>query len=108
EMLAVAREHDLLLIEDAAQAIGADYPLDGGSAKAGTLGDAGCFSFYPSKNLGALGEAGAIITNDAELQEKVRILRDHGQVRKYHHDVIGWNCRMDGIQAAVLSVKLPY
>jgi dTDP-4-amino-4,6-dideoxygalactose transaminase len=103
-ILEFARKHNLFVIEDAAQAHGAKYK----GQTAGTLGDAGCFSFYPSKNLGALGEAGAIITNDAELQEKVRILRDHGQVRKYHHDVIGWNCRMDGIQAAVLSVKLPY
>src|ERR1700719_443812 len=103
-ILEFARKHKLFVIEDAAQAHGAKYK----GRTAGTLGDAGCFSFYPSKNLGALGEAGAVITNDAELQEKLRILRDHGQVRKYHHEVIGWNCRMDGIQAAVLSVKLPY
>ncbi len=103
-ILEFARKHNLFVIEDAAQAHGAKYK----GRTAGTLGDAGCFSFYPSKNLGALGEAGAIITNDAELQEKLRILRDHGQVHKYRHDVIGWNCRMDGIQAAVLSVKLPY
>ena len=103
-ILEFARKHNLFVIEDAAQAHGAKYK----GRTAGTLGDAGCFSFYPSKNLGALGEAGAIITNDAELQEKLRVLRDHGQVRKYRHDVIGWNCRMDGIQAAVLSVKLPY
>ncbi len=103
-ILEFGRKHNLFVIEDAAQAHGAKYK----GRTAGTIGDAGCFSFYPSKNLGALGEAGAIITNDAELQEKLRILRDHGQVRKYHHDVIGWNCRMDGIQAAVLSVKLPY
>ena len=103
-ILEFARKHNLFVIEDAAQAHGAKYK----GRTAGTIGDAGCFSFYPSKNLGALGEAGAIITNDAELQEKLRILRDHGQVRKYHHEVIGWNCRMDGIQAAVLSVKLPY
>ena len=103
-ILEFGRKHNLFVIEDAAQAHGAKYK----GRTAGTISDAGCFSFYPSKNLGALGEAGAIITNDAELQEKVRILRDHGQVRKYHHDVIGWNCRMDGIQAAVLSVKLPY
>ena len=103
-ILEFARKHKLFVIEDAAQAHGAKYK----GRTAGTIGDAGCFSFYPSKNLGALGEAGAIITNDAELQEKLRILRDHGQVRKYHHEVIGWNCRMDGIQAAVLSVKLPY
>jgi dTDP-4-amino-4,6-dideoxygalactose transaminase len=103
-ILLFAREHDLVVVEDAAQAHGAKYK----GRTAGTLGNAGCFSFYPSKNLGAFGEAGAIVTNDAELQEKLRILRDHGQVRKYRHDLIGWNCRMDGIQAAVLSVKLRY
>jgi dTDP-4-amino-4,6-dideoxygalactose transaminase len=70
------------------------------------MGDTGCFSFYPGKNLGAFGEAGAVITNDPEMAEKMRVLRDHGQVRKYRHNMIGWNCRMDGIQAAVLSVKL--
>jgi dTDP-4-amino-4,6-dideoxygalactose transaminase len=103
-ILEFARSHDLFVIEDAAQAHGAKY----NGRTAGALGHAGCFSFYPSKNLGALGEAGAIITNDAKLQEKLRMLRDHGQVRKYYHDMIGWNCRMDGIQAAVLSVKLRY
>jgi dTDP-4-amino-4,6-dideoxygalactose transaminase len=101
-ILEFARKNNLLVIEDAAQAHGAKYK----GRTAGTLGDAGCFSFYPSKNLGALGEAGAIVTDNAELQEKLRILRDHGQVRKYCHDLIGWNCRMDGIQAAVLRVKL--
>jgi dTDP-4-amino-4,6-dideoxygalactose transaminase len=99
-----ARKHDLFVIEDAAQAHGAEYK----GQKVGALGDAGCFSFYPGKNLGAFGEAGAVVTNNVELQEKIRILRDHGQVRKYRHTMIGWNCRMDGIQAAVLSVKLQY
>ena len=101
-ILAFARKHGLFVIEDAAQAHGADYK----GKRVGTLGDAGCFSFYPGKNLGAFGEAGAVITNDSELAEKIRVLRDHGQVRKYRHNMIGWNCRMDGIQAAVLSVKL--
>ncbi len=101
-ILNIARQHNLFVIEDAAQAHGAEYK----GHKAGTIGIAGCFSFYPGKNLGAFGEAGAVVTNDSELQEKIRILRDHGQVRKYHHTMIGWNCRMDGIQAAVLSVKL--
>jgi dTDP-4-amino-4,6-dideoxygalactose transaminase len=101
-ILEFARKHGLLVIEDAAQAHGAEYK----GRRAGTLGDAGCFSFYPGKNLGALGEAGAVITNDSKLQEKIRILRDHGQVRKYRHTMIGWNCRMDGIQGALLSVKL--
>jgi dTDP-4-amino-4,6-dideoxygalactose transaminase len=101
-ILEFARAHDLFVIEDAAQAHGAEYK----GRKAGTMGDAGCFSFYPAKNLGAFGEAGAVVTNDAELREKIKSLRDHGQVRKYYHTLMGWNCRMDGIQAAVLSVKL--
>jgi dTDP-4-amino-4,6-dideoxygalactose transaminase len=101
-ILAFAREHGLVVIEDAAQAHGAKYK----GRTAGTMGDAGCFSFYPGKNLGAFGEAGAVITNNAELCGKIRTLRDHGQIRKYHHSMIGWNCRMDGIQAAILRVKL--
>ena len=101
-IMKIARAHKLFVVEDAAQAHGAEYK----GRKAGTIGDAGCFSFYPGKNLGAFGEAGAVITNDSDLQEKIRILRDHGQVRKYYHTMIGWNCRMDGIQGAVLSVKL--
>jgi dTDP-4-amino-4,6-dideoxygalactose transaminase len=101
-ILAVARKHGLIVIEDAAQAHGAKYK----GRTAGTMGDAGCFSFYPGKNLGAFGEAGAVVTNDTALRDRIRTLRDHGQVRKYHHSVIGWNCRMDGIQAAVLRVKL--
>jgi dTDP-4-amino-4,6-dideoxygalactose transaminase len=103
-ILEFARKHDLFVIEDAAQAHGAEYK----GRKAGTLGHAGCFSFYPGKNLGAFGEAGAVVTGNFQLQEKIRILRDHGQVRKYRHTMIGWNCRMDGIQAAVLSVKLQH
>ena len=101
-ILEFARAYGLFVIEDAAQAHGAEYK----GRKAGTLGDAGCFSFYPGKNLGALGEAGAVVTNNAELRKKIQILRDHGQARKYYHTLVGWNCRMDGIQAAVLSIKL--
>lgn len=101
-ILEFARKHSLFVIEDAAQAHGAEYK----GKPAGTMGDAGCFSFYPGKNLGAFGEAGAVVTNDSDMAEKIRVLRDHGQVRKYRHNMIGWNCRMDGIQAAVLSVKL--
>ena len=101
-ILEFAHAHGLFVIEDAAQAHGAEYK----GRKAGTLGDAGCFSFYPGKNLGAFGEAGAVVTNDADLREKIHVLRDHGQARKYYHTVAGWNCRMDGIQAAVLSIKL--
>ena len=101
-ILEIARRRGLFVIEDACQAHGAEYK----GKKAGSIGDAGCFSFYPGKNLGAFGEAGAVTTNDSALDEKIRILRDHGQVRKYHHTMVGWNCRMDGIQAAVLRVKL--
>ncbi len=98
----VAREFGVTVIEDACQAHGAEYK----GRRVGTLGDAGCFSFYPGKNLGAFGEAGAVVTNSFELQEKIRILRDHGQIRKYHHTLVGWNCRMDGIQGAILRIKL--
>lgn len=101
-ILACARKHGLFVVEDAAQAHGASYRGN----RAGSLGQAGCFSFYPGKNLGAFGEAGAVTTNDAKLASQIRMLRDHGQSRKYHHSVIGWNCRMDGIQAAVLQLKL--
>ena len=101
-ILSFGRKHGLFVIEDAAQAHGAEYK----GRKAGSLGDAGCFSFYPGKNLGAFGEAGAVVTNDDKLQEKIRILRDHGQVRKYYHSMVGWNGRMDAIQAAILRIKL--
>jgi dTDP-4-amino-4,6-dideoxygalactose transaminase len=101
-ILEFARASGLFVIEDACQAHGAEYQ----GRKVGTLGDAACFSFYPGKNLGAFGEAGAVVTHNADLQEKIRILRDHGQVRKYCHTMIGWNCRMDGIQGAVLRIKL--
>lgn len=101
-ILEVALKQDLFVVEDACQAHGAEYK----GRKAGTLGDAACFSFYPAKNLGAFGEAGAVVTRNTVLQEKIRILRDHGQVRKYYHAMVGWNCRMDGIQAAILRIKL--
>src|SRR5213595_1497082 len=101
-ILQFARAHGLFVIEDAAQAHGAEYK----GRKAGTMGDAGCFSFYPGKNLGAFGEAGAVVTNDPELRKQIQMLRDHGQSQKYYHALMGWNCRMDGIQAAVLSIKL--
>ena len=101
-ILKFARQHGLFVIEDAAQAHGAEYK----GQKAGSMGEIGCFSFYPGKNLGALGEAGAVVTNDTELRDKIRSLRDHGQVRKYQHTMIGWNCRMDAIQGACLTLKL--
>jgi dTDP-4-amino-4,6-dideoxygalactose transaminase len=101
-IMEIARKHKLSVIEDACQAHGAEYK----GRKAGTIGHAGAFSMYPGKNLGALGEAGAITTNDAGLAEKMKTLRDHGQHKKYYHSMIGWNCRMDGIQGAALSIKL--
>jgi dTDP-4-amino-4,6-dideoxygalactose transaminase len=101
-ILEFGREHGLYVIEDACQAHGATYK----GKRVGTFGDTACFSFYPGKNLGAFGEAGAIVTVSSELNEKIRVLRDHGQVRKYFHSTVGWNCRMDGIQAAVLRIKL--
>jgi dTDP-4-amino-4,6-dideoxygalactose transaminase len=101
-ILDFARAHGLFVIEDAAQAHGATYK----GRKAGTTGDAGCFSFYPGKNLGAFGEGGAVVTNDPELRKQIQMLRDHGQSQKYYHTLMGWNCRMDGIQGAVLSIKL--
>jgi len=103
-ILRIAAAHGLRVIEDACQAHGAEYH----GRPVGSLGDAGCFSFYPGKNLGAYGEAGAVITNNQPLAEKIRILRDHGQPRKYFHTVVGWNGRMDGIQGAVLAAKLPH
>ena len=107
-ILAAADALDVPVIEDACQAHGAEYHLpDGHWAKAGTMGRAGCFSFYPSKNLGALGEAGAVVTDDAELAEQVRLLREHGQTGRYVHvSADGVNARMDAIQAAVLEIKL--
>lgn len=103
-ILAVARAHKLAVIEDAAQAQGAEYK----GKRAGSIGDAGCFSFYPGKNLGAYGEAGAVATGNPEVDKKIRCLRDHGQYKKYHHNMIGWNARMDGFQGAVLDVKLKH
>jgi len=103
-ILEIAKKHGLKVVEDAAQAQGAKYK----GKRAGSFGDVGCFSFYPGKNLGAYGEAGAIVTDDAGIAEKVKILRDHGQPQKYYHNYIGWNSRMDGIQGAVLDVKLNY
>jgi dTDP-4-amino-4,6-dideoxygalactose transaminase len=103
-IMAAAKKHGLFVIEDACQAHGAEYK----GRIAGTIGDAGCFSFYPGKNLGAYGEGGAVATNNDSAAETMRIFRDHGQPRKYYHDLIGWNARMDGIQGAVLSVKLRY
>ena len=103
-IMELARKHGLFVIEDACQAHGSKYK----ERLAGSIGDAGCFSFYPGKNLGAYGEAGAVVTNKLELVEKINSIKDHGQSRKYYHNMIGWNARMDGIQGAVLSIKLKY
>ncbi|MCE5212906.1 MAG: DegT/DnrJ/EryC1/StrS family aminotransferase [Deltaproteobacteria bacterium] len=103
-IMAIARKHGLYVIEDACQAHGSEYK----GKKAGTIGATGCFSFYPGKNLGAYGEGGAIVTNDDALAENMKIFRDHGQAQKYYHGIIGWNARLDGIQGAVLNVKLKY
>ena len=108
EMLAVAREHNLLLIEDAAQAIGAEYQLENGPAKAGTMGDAGCFSFYPSKNLGAAGDAGLVVCGNEQFADRLRLCRQHGMEARYQHQFIGGNFRLDELQAAILQVKLPH
>jgi dTDP-4-amino-4,6-dideoxygalactose transaminase len=103
-LMALARQHDLKVIEDAAQAIGTEYQ----GVRVGSIGDIGCFSFFPSKNLGAFGDAGLCTTNDAELAESMRVLRVHGGKPKYFHAVIGGNFRIDELQAAVLRVKLKY
>lgn len=103
-ILAIAEKHNLIVLEDAAQAHGAKYK----GKRAGSLGTLGAFSFYPGKNLGAYGEAGAVVTSDDALAEKIRMLRDHGSNQKYYHELIGYNARMEGIQGAVLGVKLKY
>lgn len=101
-ILDIARRHDLRVIEDASQAHGARWQ----GRRAGSIGDVGCFSFYPGKNLGAYGDAGAIVTDDADVYERIKLLRDFGQKKKYEHAIKGDNCRLDSIQAAVLNVKL--
>jgi len=100
----IGRERGLILIEDAAQAWGAEWE----GVKAGALGDAAAFSFYPTKNLSAAGDAGMVTTGSDDLAERVRMLRQHGMRRRYHHDELGWNARMDGFQGAILNVKLKY
>jgi dTDP-4-amino-4,6-dideoxygalactose transaminase len=106
-IMAIAKKHKLFVIEDNAQAIGSDYHLlDGSLVKTGTIGDIGCTSFFPSKNLGCYGDGGAICTNDDLLAEKLRMIANHGQSKRYYHDVVGCNSRLDNIQAAVLRIKL--
>jgi len=103
-LVAVAREHGVRLIEDAAQAVGAAYC----GQRAGCFGDAACLSFYPTKNLGAYGEAGMVLLKDEDVAERARLLRNHGMSSRYFHDIVGFNSRMDELQAAVLLVKLRY
>jgi dTDP-4-amino-4,6-dideoxygalactose transaminase len=103
-ILAIARKYNLRVIEDAAQAHGADYK----GRRIGSIGDMACFSFYPGKNLGAYGDGGAIVTGDVDLALKARMFANHGRVSKYDHDLEGVNSRLDGLQAAILSVKLKH
>ena len=104
-LMALAKRHSIAIVEDGAQAIGAQYK-DG--KMAGAIGDIGCYSFFPSKNLGCFGDGGLVVTNNEDLAKKLRILRVHGSEPKYYHKVIGGNFRLDAIQAAVLNIKLPH
>ncbi|MBP7210149.1 MAG: DegT/DnrJ/EryC1/StrS family aminotransferase [Paludibacteraceae bacterium] len=108
-ILEIAKEHNLFVVEDACQAIGAEYTFKDGSKKqAGCIGNIGCTSFFPSKNLGCYGDGGAIFTNDDDLAARMRAIANHGMVVQYHHDFVGVNSRLDSIQAAVLNAKLPH
>jgi len=108
-IMGIANRHNIYVIEDNAQAIGSDYQfLDGRKQKAGTIGHIGTTSFYPAKNLGAYGDGGAMFTNDEELGQKLKMIANHGQSKRYYHSMIGCNSRLDSIQAAVLNVKLKY
>lgn len=107
-IMVLAEKYNLFVIEDTAQAIGSVYThADGKASKAGTIGHIGCTSFFPSKNLGCYGDGGALYTNDDNLAQRIRMVANHGQAKKYHHEVIGVNSRLDTIQAAILGVKLP-
>lgn len=103
-ILEIAREHGLKVIEDNAQGFGAEYK----GKKTGTFGDIGCLSFFPTKNLGAFGDAGGVVTNDPALAERIRMLRTHGWKKKYYSEEVGYNSRLDALQAAILQAKLPY
>jgi UDP-2-acetamido-2-deoxy-ribo-hexuluronate aminotransferase len=109
EIMTIAKEHNLYVIEDNAQAIGCDYTFsDGTKKKTGTIGHIGATSFYPSKNLGAFGDGGALFTNDKVLANKMAMIANHGQSERYYHDVVGCNSRLDSIQAAILNIKLSH
>jgi len=106
-IMKIAKKHDLKVIEDNAQAIGSDYTFsDGTTAKTGTIGDIGCTSFFPSKNLGCYGDGGAICTNNDAVAEQIKRVANHGQSERYYHDIVGVNSRLDTIQAAILRIKL--
>lgn len=108
-IIRTAREYGIKVIEDAAQAIGAEYEFSDGSIKrAGSMGDYGCFSFYPTKNLGAFGEGGMVTCNDEDIYKRLKIFRNHGDVSRYSHRYVGGNFRLDAIQAAILLIKLKY
>ena len=107
EIMKIAKKYNLVVIEDTAQAIGANYKfLDGTKKKAGTIGEIGTTSFFPSKNLGAYGDGGAVFTNDDDLAHKIRGMANHGMYKRYYHDTVGINSRLDSIQAAILDIKL--
>ena len=106
EIMKIAEKHELFVVEDNAQAIGGDYHLPSGDVKTGGIGHVGCTSFFPSKNLGCYGDGGAIFTNDDELAAEMRMVVNHGQSKRYYHDRVGVNSRLDSIQAAVLRIKL--
>ena len=109
KIMSIAQQHSLYVIEDNAQGIGCDYTFsDGTIKKTGSIGHIGCTSFYPSKNLGAYGDGGAIFTNDDSLAEKLKMIASHGQSKKYYHEMVGCNSRLDAIQAAILDIKLKY
>jgi dTDP-4-amino-4,6-dideoxygalactose transaminase len=108
EIMEIANEHHLFVIEDNAQAIGGDYTFrDGTTKKTGTIGTIGCTSFFPSKNLGCYGDGGAMFTNDDALAEKLKMIANHGQKKRYYHEMVGCNSRLDALQAAILNIKLP-
>ena len=108
QIMDIAKEHNLFVIEDNAQAIGGDYTFkDGRTVKTGSIGNVGCTSFFPSKNLGCYGDGGAMFTNDDELAGKLKMIANHGQSKRYYHDMVGCNSRLDAMQAAILNVKLP-
>jgi dTDP-4-amino-4,6-dideoxygalactose transaminase len=108
EIMAIAKEHNLFVIEDNAQAIGSEYTFkNGDTKKTGNIGDISCTSFFPSKNLVCYGDGGAVCTNDDELAVKIKMIANHGQSKRYYHDIVGCNSRLDALQAAILNVKLP-